>query len=355
MAVGLAGEVPRYQRLHLSLRPARVAVLVPGGEDWMSAVLRVIEGFSRVWGGVNNILVPRLPGDVLPECFWPVLARFDPDLLGYFQPTLRGWQMADPVGFDAWLAEQAQQWVAGHGGTLDKARRILTEDHLMHSPTGEEVVPSEDLQSHIRARLAPLGHGEHLEQASFSADQPPGPHLVDLLALDANPARLQVPRTEGLDPRVRMLLAARTGALFPSHAAALAERGVTLEEVDIVQADLGPLLELCWRRRIRLGSVALRRAYTAAQGEDPGAPPAYAEDDFLARTPLGDTMRGCDWFLRDQMAWRQRPFFVVCGDQAADFCLALALDRCYGDAAWFPQSFVHGNDGVAATGGPPWR
>jgi hypothetical protein len=229
----------------------------------MPPVLRVIEDFSRVWGGAGNILVPMLPEAAWPECFWPVLARFDPDRLGYFQPTLRGWQMADPVGFDAWLADQAQQWVTGHGGTPEEARRLLTGDHLMHSPT-EEVALSDDLQARIRARLAPLGHGEHLEQASFAADQPPGPHLVDLLALDANPTRLQVLRTEGLDPRVRLLLAARAGALAPSHAAALVERGVSIEEVDIAQADLRLLLELCWCRRMRWGGVALRRAYATA-------------------------------------------------------------------------------------------
>jgi hypothetical protein len=313
----------------------------------MPAVLRIIEGFSRVWGGVGNILVPVLRGDVLPECMWPVLARFDPDRLGYFQPTLRGWQMADPVAFDAWLADQAQQWVTSHGGTLDEAHRLLTEDRLMHEPTAE-IVLSDDLQARIRARLAPLGHGEHLEEAAFPADQPPGPHLVDLLALDANPTRLQVLRTEGLDPRVRLLIAARTGVLSPSHAAALVQRGVPIEEVDVAEPDLPLVLELCWRRRMSRGGVALRRAYAEAQGDDPGAPPAYTDDDFLERTPLGDTMRGCGWFLPAQTPWRQRPFFVVCGNEAADFCLALALDRCYGDAAWFPQSFVHGDDEVAA-------
>ncbi len=347
MTARLEGDVPRYRRLHRSLRPARVAVLVPGGGDWMPAVLRIMEGFSRIWGGVGNILVPVLPGDVLPECFWPVLARFDPDRLGYYQPTFRGWQMADPEGFDVWLTGQAQQWAARHGGTLDEARRLLTEDRLMHEPTAE-VVLSDDLQARIRARLGPLGHGEHLEEAAFEADQPPGPHLVDLLALDANPVRLQVLRTEGLDPRVRLLIAARTGALSPSHAAALVERGVSIEEVDIAEPDLPLLLELCWRRRMSPGGVALRRAYATAQGGEPGTPAAYTDDDFLERTPLGDTMRGCGWFLPVQTPWQQRPFFVVCGDKAADFCLALALDRCYGDAAWFPQSFVHGDDEVAA-------
>jgi hypothetical protein len=310
-------------------------------------VLRIIEGFSRTWGGIGNIIVPVLSGDVLPERFWPVFARFDPDRLGLYQPTRRAWQMANPEGFDEWLTGQAQQWMDRHGGTLEKARALLTEDHLMDGPIANLVL-SDALQARIRAQLAPLAHREHLEQASFRADQPPGPHLVDLLALDASPTRLQVLRTEGLDPRVRLMLAARTGALSPSHAAGLAERDVTVEEVDLAEADLALLLELCWRRRLRPGAAELRRAFTAALGQATKALPAYTDDDFLKRTPLGDTMRGCGWFLPTRTSWEERPFFVVCGDIITDFCLALALDRCYGDAAWFPQSFVRGDDEAAA-------
>ncbi len=346
MTSEMAGEVPQYQPLHLFLRPARVAVLVRDGEDWMPGVLRTIEGFSRIWGGVADIVVPVLPGGVLPECFWPVLVRFDPDHLGCYQPTRRGWQMADPAGFDTWLTSQAQQWVARNGGTLDEARRLLTEDHMMHGPADDFTLP-DTLQARLRTQLAPLAPGGDLVEASFLADQPPGPRLVDLLGLDANPPRLQILRAEDLDPRVRLMIAARTGALSPSHAAALTDRGVVIDEVGIAKIDLSLILELCWRRRMRPGGLALRRAFAAAQGQEPGAPAARTGEDFLQRTPFGDTMRGCGWFL--PIGWELRPFFVVCGDSAADFCLALALDRCYGDAAWFPHSFVHGDDDVAAT------
>jgi hypothetical protein len=314
----------------------------------MPAVLRTIEGFSRIWGGVGNIIVPVLRDGVLPEGFLPVLARFDPDRLGYYQPTFRGWQMADPEGFDVWLTGQAQQWAARNGGTLEEARALLIQDHLMHSPN-MNVVISEDLHARLRARLAPLALRDDLVEVVFQADQPPGRDLVDLLRLDASPTRLQIVRTEDLDPRLRLLLAARTGALSPSHAAALTDRSAVIDEIDVTERDLAPLLELCWHRRMRPRGLALRRAFAEAQGQQPGAPAAWTGEDFLDRTLLGDTMRGCGWFLPTQTPWQQRPFFVVCGDSAADFCLALALDRLYGDAAWFPYSFVHGGDDLAVT------
>jgi hypothetical protein len=116
------GDVPQYRRLRLSVRPARVAVLVPGGRGWEPGVLRTLEVFSRTWGGAGNILVPVAGGGV-PEAFWPLLAVCDPDRLGYYQSTLRGHQLADPDAFDAWLSGQAENWAAEHGGTVEQARR----------------------------------------------------------------------------------------------------------------------------------------------------------------------------------------------------------------------------------------
>ncbi len=131
----------------------------------------------------------------MPESFWPILARFDPDRPGVHEPTFRGWQMADPEGFDTWLTGQAHEWITRNGGTLDGARALLTEDHLMDSPT-ENVELPDDLKARVRARLSPLAPREAVAEASFRADQPPGRPLVDMLDLDASPPRLQILRTD---------------------------------------------------------------------------------------------------------------------------------------------------------------
>jgi hypothetical protein len=95
MTSDLLADVPRYRRLRLSVRPARVAVLVPGGQGWEPAVFRTLEVLSRTWGGAGNVLVPVASGGVT-EAFWRLLAAHDPDRLGYYQMTWRGRQLADP-------------------------------------------------------------------------------------------------------------------------------------------------------------------------------------------------------------------------------------------------------------------
>jgi len=59
----------------------------------------MLENYSRKWGGVADILSPVVAGAVHVP-FWGLLAQFDPDWLGYYKPTHRGRQMADPAGFE---------------------------------------------------------------------------------------------------------------------------------------------------------------------------------------------------------------------------------------------------------------
>jgi hypothetical protein len=207
---------------------------------------------------------------------------------------------------------------------------------MMNSPSVNLVFP-EDLPERVRARLAPIAPRGDVLSEVFQADQPARGHLVDLAKLAGGPDRLQVLRTEQLDSRVRLMVTARFGVITPSYAAALAQLGVTVEEVDVTDADLPGLLELCWRRSMT----------PAAQGRAPSPEAPYTSGDFLARTPFGDSMRGCNWYIQTRSDWEDRPYYVVCGDSAADFCLALALDRCYGDGAWFPQAFAQADDELA--------
>jgi hypothetical protein len=280
------------------------------------------------------------------EAFWRLLAAYDPDRLGYYQTTLRGHQLADPDAFDEWLSTQAKEWVADHGGTLEEARALLSEDHLMNSPSVNLVFP-ESLPEQVRARLAPIAVRDDVLSEVLQADQPARGHLVDLARLAGGPARLQVLRTERLDSRVRLMVAARTGAIAPSYAADLAQLGVTVEEVDVTDDDLSGLLELCWRRSVTPLRWAIARMFAVAQGRAPSPEPAYTSADFLTHTPFGNSMRGCSWYTQTRSDWEDRPFYIVSGDSAADFCLALALDRCYGDGAWFPQAFAQANDELA--------
>jgi hypothetical protein len=72
------GKLP-FKTVHASVRPARVAIIVDkNDEDWEHTCLRIIEFYSRVWGGAYNFIVPS-DGTKIDERFWTLLEAFDPD------------------------------------------------------------------------------------------------------------------------------------------------------------------------------------------------------------------------------------------------------------------------------------
>jgi hypothetical protein len=147
---------PIYHRVETSVRPARVASLIPDVDDWIPAAQRMIELFSRAWGGRGDILVPTSDDGTVSDDLWRLLERFDPDRLGYHLPTHRGWQMADPAGFERWLDQEAKRWTGMTDvASPEEARRRLLDPGVLRMPlTTWEPPPA--LEDRARQRLAPL-------------------------------------------------------------------------------------------------------------------------------------------------------------------------------------------------------
>jgi hypothetical protein len=89
-----SNEPPQYHRIETSVRPVRVAGLIADLDDWISPAQRMIELFSRTWGGSGNVLFAYAENSPIPASQWRLLERYDPDRLGYYVPTYRGLQMA---------------------------------------------------------------------------------------------------------------------------------------------------------------------------------------------------------------------------------------------------------------------
>ena len=51
----------------MTLRPARVAVVFDGGDDWQYWARLAIDAASQVWGGAGFILIPHRDGEVVPS------------------------------------------------------------------------------------------------------------------------------------------------------------------------------------------------------------------------------------------------------------------------------------------------
>src|SRR5437879_9021722 len=94
-------------RLALSVRPGRVATFVADEDIWRPKAMRMLEVYSRKWGGAGDIIAPLKDGTVVAP-FWRILSDFDPDWLGFYTSTRRGRQMADPAAFEQWLDDQSK-------------------------------------------------------------------------------------------------------------------------------------------------------------------------------------------------------------------------------------------------------
>src|SRR3954454_24139617 len=92
-----------FKTVHASVRPARVAVIVDRSDAaWQYTCLRVIEFYSRLWGGAYNIIVPT-DGQQIDERFWTVLEVFDPDYVYRYSKSGEDLRLASPDEYRAIL------------------------------------------------------------------------------------------------------------------------------------------------------------------------------------------------------------------------------------------------------------
>jgi hypothetical protein len=76
-----------YVDARTTLRPARVAIVFDGGDDWHYWARLSIYAASRVWSGAGFILIPHREGEVGPLLLQAVRA-YDPDYVVLLRVTL---------------------------------------------------------------------------------------------------------------------------------------------------------------------------------------------------------------------------------------------------------------------------
>lgn len=66
------------KRICTNLRPAKAVTLFFKDENWHEKCLKIIEIYSQVWGGKQNLIIPT-DGEKIDKEFWIILEKFDPD------------------------------------------------------------------------------------------------------------------------------------------------------------------------------------------------------------------------------------------------------------------------------------
>lgn len=333
---------PTYRRLHVVLRPTRIATAIPG-DGWQTSATRMIENYSRKWGGVGDIMFP-VDTDLQVAPIWiKILRAFDADRMATYQSTHRGRHMANPEAFEEWIAREAKKLADDTNESVEQMRQQLFADHIYRHPISTWR-PAESLQSLINHWMGPFAFRDHLFRDVFQADastrHPEG--CTDISDLTLEPGELCVVRVEGLPDDVQLLIDARLGAVAPSYRDHLGERGWAITTVDAGPESLVALLEIAWLGR-PYGNWAIQAAMASAEGED-YEPPAISRQDLPERAPFEVGKVGCGVYNQFTARWEDRPIYVIYGDSGDDFCLAMALERGWDAGIWLPPSLVGGED-----------
>jgi hypothetical protein len=301
------------KRLFTSVRPARVACLVHEEDpDWQESCLRVIEFFSRVWGGAYNIIVPTDGKDLAP-LFWKVLYAYDADYIYYFYKTGIDQKIVHPDEYDAKLESELQNFLkAAPTADVNHARRqideLLCRNPLMPDPTPE-------LGELIRRRLAPfhvLGH------------------VIDSVASDS-PVRLPLaPIATILSESEEIADAAdfqpSFGGMYPLWLAS-----ITGAANDGFREDMKQLTRQVFDVPVKDYSIDLVTNRRTIDGLLSGG---------NVKTPFDLTNVGLGTYYYRKVPFPPSVMIVVAGDTLQDFSLYYCLNRIRQPVFWFPYSWL---------------
>lgn len=324
---------PEYRQIRLSLRPIRVAVVMPDVDGWIPQARRVMENFSRTWGGSGDLLIACRSDGSLSEVSWRLLELFDPDRLAHYVPTFLGWKRAKPETFTDWVRREARRLARKSGGTAAEWRSRLDEPHFLSNPRSTWRPPDETGAEALE-RLSPLHFGDHVFQDAMVAEETPRYHSVDMALLESilPDSPITLPEVESLPDELALVFETRFGQVAPSYEEVLASHGVNIERTAPSETWLSMAVEQAWLGEPHRTSLA----WIAEDEPEPGW--MLAEEQ--ANTPFGRTLVGCSVFRPWLSRWDERPFVFVLGNSLEDYSWALSLDRMTRAAAWVPERLL---------------
>ena len=312
------------------MRPGRVAVLVDiNDSQWLSTCLRVIEYFTRLWGGCGNIIVPT-DGKVISPLFWRILERFDPDYVEAYARTGQDIEIEEPAKFEQSYERHIAEWEQEIGAKTDQHAAKTIRENLRRSGLTPFGI-STGLQHELRDRLAPFYFQEWIVEAgSLSAGRVPHhPHtdVIDILPYAEHSKRVM--RVSDTVPFPQLWWASAFGSVNPELQAQLAKLNVEVYEYGGSE-DQGKLLiglAVKGYEEIESARFLTNTSLSAIQ-------------ELLQSAPMRLSMTGLGYYRSVRHQDATELVVAVAGARIEDFALYYALSRMRGRVVWIPPSVL---------------
>jgi len=322
------------------VRPGRMAVLVDLNDThWQGSCLRVIEYFTRLWGGCGNIIIPT-DGKEISPLFWKILERFDPDYVDAYGRTGRDVEIEEPAEFEQAYQRHIAGWEQQSGGkcepyAAEEIRARLRETHLTQFGISAE------LQTELRDRLAPFYFQQWIVEAGLlgAAGVPHYPHtnVVEILPYAQQPQR--VFRLKNVAPFSALWWAASFGHVNAEMEGQLAKIGVEVTSQGSTAEEIRFLIRLAVKGYEEIESSSFF-ANTSLK----------AISQILESMPFHLSMAGLGSYRSIRHRHWDEPVVAVAGKSLQDFALYYAISRMRTRVAWIPPCVL---DEVLAS--PPAR
>jgi hypothetical protein len=307
-------------------------------KDWQQSCLRIIEFYSRLWGGAYNLIVPT-DGNDIDERFWTILEAFDPDHLISYGKSGRDFFLNHPDQYEAQLnAEIASFMAQAPDSDVQWARGEI--DRQFKDSRISEFQISEKLQTQLRLRLCPFWFENWTVEGPISAGSEPDYPLTDLVKIilsTEHPDRFAVIDVPG-EEVPKLWFTAATGSFTLETAKALEELGI-LEDKYVLSDNLSGLIELTVTGGIRKPRV-VRDVSDAL----------FRLDGIL---PYQLSMLQLGLYRSSKYAGYAEPLILVAGNTLQDFCLYYCLSRMRDRVVWMLPSLTE--KAIAGTSGQATR
>ena len=321
----------RNLTISTSVRPGRVAVLVDVNDDhWQNTCLRVIEYFTRMWGGCGNIIVPT-DGKSIAPLFWSILERFDPDYLRGYQRTGKDFEIEEPTRFEQIYNQRIAAWEKQIGQATDQYAADSIRDNLRRgSATEFEVSP--ELQQQLKERLAPFYFQQWIVEAGavWADSTPHHPHTDIIEILPQIEHSTRVLRVNDKAGAVSPLWWGSVfGCVNLEMQSQLASQKIEVLELGTTQDEIRNLIRLAVEGYENIHSVA----FLAHVSTD-------TVREWLQTYPSRLSMAGLGSYRSLQSHDWEEPAVAVAGNNIQDFALYYALSCMRTRVAWILPSIT---------------
>ncbi|WP_410646804.1 hypothetical protein [Amycolatopsis sp. cmx-4-54] len=300
----------KYSVINRGLRPARVAIVFDGGDNWSYWARRALFLAGKIWGGAGFALVPHRAGFVDPILLRACRA-YDPDYIVAFSHTVGEYchfasgsfivndDSGNPLTGEARAAKVAEHFdeELEPGPGAMEAREAVARACSPYRLTGGDESPE-------------VSHFLEASSAEFpAAEAIPGAYAGHVLHCPPSWGDL-------------------AGAAVASHAGVASPPDLTAVEPELDKATLWHLLYWLFDRR----EPSLPRDLL-------WFPNGVATGVLTEQSPLAHDRTTTGLVAVQSSALDAWPAVAVLGDSAEDFALARLIRLTYGRCVWLPTVF----------------